>query len=93
MMNISVGQLVVWLLVGGTAGMLVGMLVRHRKRGYGLVRNLTIGLVGALIGGFLFHLLNIHIGEEIQFSLNDLIAAVVGSLILLAGLSRLPGRH
>lgn len=91
-MNISAGQLVVWLLVGGAAGMLVGMLVRRRKRGYGLAQNLIIGLAGALIGGFLFNLLNIRIGEEIQFSLNDLIAAVAGSLILLAGRSLLSRR-
>ena len=63
-MNVSAGQLVVWLLVGGAAGMLVGMVVRRRKRGYGLVPNLVIGLVGALIGGVLFQLLNIHIGKK-----------------------------
>lgn len=92
-MNISAGQLVVWLLVGGVAGTLVGMLVRRRKRGYGLAQNLLIGLAGALIGGFLFNLLNIRIGEDIQFSLNDLIAAIAGSLILLAGLALVAGRR
>ena len=50
-MNVSAGQLVVWLLVGGAAGKLVGMVVQRRRRGYGLVPNLVIGLVGALIGG------------------------------------------
>lgn len=44
--------------------------------------NLAIGMVGAVVGGFLFGLLNVDLGlGELKISFEDLISAVVGSLI------------
>lgn len=83
-MNISVGQIVVWLIVGALAGSLTGMVVRRKKQGFGRVQNLVIGLVGALIGGAIFNLFNINLGlGQIAVSVEDLLAAFLGSLILL----------
>ncbi len=82
-MSINLGQLIVWLIIGALAGWLAGILIKGRK-GYGLLGNILIGLIGALIGGVLFDLLNISLGlGALTFSLDDLVAAVVGSLILL----------
>ena len=61
-MNITIDQLIVWLLVGALAGSIVGMLVKRTKKGFGHIINLGIGLVGALIGGFLFDLFNGGVG-------------------------------
>lgn len=84
-MNISVGQIVVWLIVGALAGSLTGMVVRRSKKGFGRAQNLVIGLVGALIGGAFFNLFNINLGlGEIAITVEDLIAAFLGSLVLLA---------
>lgn len=83
MFQISAGQLFVWIVIGGLAGAVTGILVRQNRRGYGIAVNIIIGMAGAFIGGLLFDLLNIAIAPEIQFSLNDLIAAIVGSLILV----------
>jgi uncharacterized membrane protein YeaQ/YmgE (transglycosylase-associated protein family) len=89
----TTGQLIVWVIVGGLAGMIAGWLIRGRKRGFGLGVNLAIGMVGALIGGILFDALNIQIGDlTLIFSLTDLVAAVVGS-ILLVGLMLLVRRR
>jgi uncharacterized membrane protein YeaQ/YmgE (transglycosylase-associated protein family) len=83
-MAMSTGQLIVWLIIGGLAGLIAGWLVRGRKRGFGLAMNLAIGLIGAVIGGFLFQALGIRIGDlALTFSLTDLVAAVVGSLLLV----------
>ena len=75
-----------WIVIGLVAGTLAGLVVRRSRKGFGRWQNLLIGLVGAVLGGFLFDLLGITIGAEIQFSLNDLIAGFVGSLIFLAGM-------
>ncbi|MEM9954015.1 MAG: GlsB/YeaQ/YmgE family stress response membrane protein [Chloroflexota bacterium] len=79
----SAGQILVWIIIGGLAGAVAGMIVKGRKRGFGLIGNILIGLVGAFIGGILFDALNVSIAGDIVFSANDLIAAIVGSLILL----------
>ncbi len=82
-MTIPYEVLFVWVVIGGLAGATAGMLVKRSRRGFGLVANIGIGMVGALIGGILFDVLNVTFAESISFSLNDLIAAIVGSLILV----------
>jgi uncharacterized membrane protein YeaQ/YmgE (transglycosylase-associated protein family) len=86
-MNISVVQVIVWLIVGTLAGNLTGILIRGRKKGFGQVTNIGIGLVGALIGGSIFSLLNIDLGlGELAISFQDLVAAFLGSLIFLVAI-------
>ena len=86
-MNITVEQIVVWLIVGALAGSFVGTIVKRKKEGFGHLANLGVGLVGALIGGLLFAILPIDLGlGDIAVSLEDLIAAIVGALIFLIAL-------
>jgi len=81
-MNAS--QIVSFLIVGALAGSLVGGLVTRKKGGFGFWLNLFCGLVGALIGVGLFSLLHINLGlSNIAVSLEDLIAAFAGALVLL----------
>ena len=83
-MNVTVTQIIVWLIVGALAGSLTGAIVMRKRAGFGRYINLGIGLVGALIGGFLFHLLNIDLGlEDLSIRFEDLVSAFVGSLIFL----------
>ncbi|MDX1644702.1 MAG: GlsB/YeaQ/YmgE family stress response membrane protein [Thermoanaerobaculia bacterium] len=78
---------ITWLIVGGLAGFLAGMLVKRRRRGYGPLANLGIGLVGALLGGGLVRAFGIDFGlGQIEVNLQDLLAAFLGSLLFLAGL-------
>jgi uncharacterized membrane protein YeaQ/YmgE (transglycosylase-associated protein family) len=89
-MNIDVtaDQVIMWLIIGALAGSLAGMLMKREKKGFGLFSNLLIGLIGALIGGFLLDLLNINLGlGKLTISFEDLIAAFAGSLIFLVILS------
>jgi uncharacterized membrane protein YeaQ/YmgE (transglycosylase-associated protein family) len=77
-------QLIVWLIVGGLAGTLAGRLVTFQKKGLGFWVNLGIGMAGALIGGFIFHVFNIGVVlAEIKITLRDLIAAFLGSLLFV----------
>jgi len=84
-MDISAGQLIIWLIIGALAGSLAGWVTMRSKKGFGRISNLVIGLIGAVLGGFLFDLLNIDLGlGELTLTAEDLIAAFVGSLILIA---------
>jgi uncharacterized membrane protein YeaQ/YmgE (transglycosylase-associated protein family) len=86
-MILTFADLLVWMIVGMIAGSLAGVAVKRTKEGFGRYMNMGIGLVGALIGGFLFDLLRIDFGlENIAISLQDIVSAFVGSLLFLAAL-------
>jgi len=87
-MNITIDQIIVWLIVGGLAGALTGMVVRRDRAGFGRLKNLGVGLVGALIGGLVFTVFGIDLGlREIAITFEDLISAFLGSLVFLAVLA------
>jgi uncharacterized membrane protein YeaQ/YmgE (transglycosylase-associated protein family) len=84
---LSINQLAVWIIVGLLGGSIAGLLVKRERSGFGVGRNLGIGLIGALIGGFLFRLFGLFPGlDKVAISLRDVVAAVVGSLLVLAAL-------
>ena len=66
-----------FLLIGLAAGWLAGRIMKGR--GFGLVGNLIVGVIGALLGGFLFTLLGLHAYGLI----GSLVTAVVGAIVLL----------
>lgn len=82
-MQVDVSTIIVWLIVGALGGYIAGMIVKMRQSGFGVVGNIVIGLVGAVIGGFLFHQFNINIASDVVITANDVIAAIVGSIILI----------
>lgn len=83
----KLSELVVLLIVGGIVGTLVGRIVRWQKQGFGPWTNLGIGMIGALIGGFLFRLFHIDLKlPKIEITLEDLVAAFFGSLLFLVGI-------
>ena len=83
----SFDQVIVWIMVGLIGGSLAGLLITWEKQGLGWVRNLGLGLAGALVGGLLFRLLGLFPDlDEISVSLRDIVAAVVGSFIVLGAI-------
>ncbi len=83
----SFDQVIVWIVVGLIGGALAGALMTWERGGYGLWRNLALGLAGAVIGGLLFRVFGIWPGlDKIAISLRDIVSAVVGSLLVLAAL-------
>ena len=74
----TLDQVVTWVVIGGIAGLLAEMFVRGIK--VGLVGTVVVGIIGALIGGWLFGQLHLHVGTGL---VNDIVAAFVGAVILL----------
>ena len=70
-------ELLWFLLIGLAAGWLAGQITRGRA--FGLVGDLIVGGIGALLGGFLFSLL----GLAAYGLLARLVMAVVGAIVLL----------
>lgn len=79
-------QLCILLVVGALAGWLAGLILR--RRGFGLVGNLIIGVLGSFLGRFVLSVL----GFSANNTLGSIITAVLGALILLWLLSHIPGR-
>ena len=52
----SVDQVIVWLVVGLLGGSLAGLVITWERGGFGHLRNLGLGLSGAVVGGLLFRL-------------------------------------
>jgi uncharacterized membrane protein YeaQ/YmgE (transglycosylase-associated protein family) len=90
-MTIELSELIVWLVIGAVAGLIAGILIRGR--GQGPVLNILVGMIGALIGGLLFDVLNINPNlGQLVFTGRDLLAAVIGSMIFLIVLRSLKPR-
>ena len=80
----NVGQIIVWIIVGGFAGTVAGRLVTWRKEGLGRWTNFLVGIVGAFIGGEVFKLFRIDFGlGDLKVTFEDLIAAFLGSLVVI----------
>ena len=65
------------LIIGAIAGWLAGTLVKGR--GFGLIVDIIVGIVGAFIGGWVFGLL----GLSAWGLLGQLCMATIGAVILL----------
>jgi uncharacterized membrane protein YeaQ/YmgE (transglycosylase-associated protein family) len=83
----SLDQFIVWIVVGLIGGSLAGVTITWQREGFGVIRNLGLGLAGALVGGLIFRLFGLFPTlDRVTISLRDVVAAFVGSLIVLTGL-------
>ena len=75
---------ILWLIVGGLIGWIASKIMRTDAQ-QGILLNIVVGIVGALLGGWLISPL---IGEDTinqgDFSLGGLLVSLVGAVLLLA---------
>ncbi len=70
--------LIGWLIVGLIAGWIAGKV--SRGRGFGCIANVILGLIGAVLGGWIFTKLGV-LGGGLIYSIA---AATLGAVILVA---------
>lgn len=80
-----------WIVVGLISGWLAGVVMRGG--GYGLLGNILVGIVGALIGGFLAGAL-FSVPDAVNgFNFTSILVAFLGAVLLIAILRAVaPGR-
>ena len=70
-----------WVIIGGLAGWIGSMITKDNEE-MGFFKNVTVGIIGAFIGGFVFNIIG---GYGITgFNIWSLIVSVIGSVILLS---------
>ena len=77
-MHMSNESILVILFVGLVAGWLAGQIVRGT--GFGIIGDILIGIVGALIASLLFPRLGLHLGTGL---VSEIIYSAIGAIILL----------
>mgnify|MGYP005842005847 CR=1 FL=1 len=73
--------LLAWIIIGALAGWLASIVTGRNER-QGCIMNIVVGVVGALLGGFLVQLLT-GVGFDFGFNLRSFLVAVLGSVVLL----------
>ncbi len=74
--------IIAWILLGLFAGLIARAIVGGAPGG--LILTTVVGIVGALLGGFLARALDLGDPIDEFFDLSTWIAAIVGAVILLA---------
>ena len=80
-----------WIVVGLIAGWLAGVAVKGG--GFGIVGDIIVGVVGALLGGFLASKM-LNIADPVSgFNLETILVAFLGSVLVIFILRLLTGRR
>jgi uncharacterized membrane protein YeaQ/YmgE (transglycosylase-associated protein family) len=78
-----------WIVLGLIAGFIASHLVN--RRGEGLVLDIVLGIVGAIVGGWVFALFG---AEGVSgFNLYSMLVAVIGAVVVLAIYHLVAGRR
>jgi uncharacterized membrane protein YeaQ/YmgE (transglycosylase-associated protein family) len=77
-------NVIIWLLVGGLIGWAASLFMGTNDR-QGIVLNVVVGIVGAVLGGWLLSgLFGSSTINQGNFSLSGLLVSLLGAIILLA---------
>lgn len=77
-------NIIIWLVLGGVIGWVASLIMRTDAR-QGLLLNVVVGIVGAVLGGwFLSPLFGVSTINQGNFSLAGLLVSLLGAVVLLA---------
>jgi uncharacterized membrane protein YeaQ/YmgE (transglycosylase-associated protein family) len=82
-------SIIAWIVFGLIAGFIASKIVN--KSGDGTLIDIVLGVVGAVVGGFLFNL--VGAAGVTGFNVWSLFVAVLGAVVLLVGYHAVTGRH
>ena len=81
-------SIIAWLVLGGIAGFIASKIID--STGQGLLIDIVLGIVGAIVGGYVFSLLGAT--PITGFNLYSMFVAIVGAVIVLALYHAVTGR-
>ncbi len=81
-------SIIAWIILGLIAGFIASKIVN--KRGEGMLRDILLGIVGALVGGWLFHAFGA--AGVTGLNLYSLLVAVIGAIVFLVIYHAIAGR-
>ena len=81
-------SIIAWLILGLIAGFIGSKIVN--SSGEGLLLDIVLGVVGAIVGGFLFSL--VGAAPVTGFNIYSLVVAVIGSIVVLVIYHAITGR-
>lgn len=74
-------NIIAWIIFGALAGWIASMIMKTNAQ-QGAIANIVVGIVGAMIGGFVVRALT---GSDVEgFNLGSLLTAILGAVILIA---------
>ena len=77
-------NLILWIIIGGILGWIASLVMRTDAQ-QGLFLNIVVGIIGALVAGFvLTPIFGIGTINQNNFSLPALLVSLLGAIILLA---------
>jgi uncharacterized membrane protein YeaQ/YmgE (transglycosylase-associated protein family) len=82
-------SIIAWIVFGLIAGFIASKIVN--KSGDGTLIDIVLGVVGAVVGGFLFNL--VGAAGVTGFNVWSLFVAVLGAVVLLVGYHAVTSRH
>jgi uncharacterized membrane protein YeaQ/YmgE (transglycosylase-associated protein family) len=81
MKGVHMVEIIAWILFGALAGWIASIIMRTNAE-QGAVGNIVVGIIGAIIGGFIVRSLT---GNDVSgFNFGSLLTAILGAVILLA---------
>lgn len=83
---------IAWLVVGAIAGWLAGLLVKGDE-GLGVIGHIVLGLIGALLGGWVVSQVTGNDPMDGVFDISTIVTAVVGAVVLVVLVSMIQGRR
>ncbi len=81
--------IIAWIVLGLIAGFIASKIVNHT--GSGIIMDVVLGVVGALVGGFLFSIFGAT--GVTGFNIYSMIVAIVGAVVVLWIYHALVGRR
>jgi uncharacterized membrane protein YeaQ/YmgE (transglycosylase-associated protein family) len=72
-------SIIAWIVLGLVAGFIASQIVN--QRGSGMLLDIVLGIIGALVGGWVFSLFGAH--QVTGLNLYSLIVAIFGSVLIL----------
>lgn len=79
-------NIILWILFGGLVGWVASLIMKTDGQ-QGVIVNIIIGIIGAVVGGWLMSFLGE--GSVVGFNLYGFLVALLGSIVLIASVKAL----